>query len=233
MELTADEVLQRMTRNLPFYKSGGLTVTGGEPLLQIDFLIELFTKAKAQNIHTALDTSGVLFERGDAYILKKMEKLASVCDLVMLDIKHMDEDSHKKLTGRTNKNIIDFARFLDKLGARLRIRQVIIPEITDSESQLLALGAFTKTLQNLEKIELLPYHDMGRVKYESLGMAYPLEGVTSIVEANWTAFLNSFAPPFSHFTAVMLATLLPFTVTVELPAVKVTVPSAKSPDGGL
>ena len=177
MELTAGEVMERMVRNLPFYKSGGITATGGEPLLQIDFLIELFSLAKKRGIHTALDTSGALFSQGDSFILGKMKALASLCDLVMLDIKHIDDTRHKELTGRGNKNVLEFARFLDKEGVQLRIRHVLIPGITDGKEELEALGAFIKTLDNVEKLEILPYHDMGRVKYESLGMAYPLEGI--------------------------------------------------------
>lgn len=177
---TAEAVLEKMTRNLPFYKTGGLTVSGGEPLVQIDFLIELFSLAKARGIHTCIDTSGVTFDLNNKEYLCKVDKLLSLCDLVMLDIKHIDEDEHIKLTGHTNKNILDFASYIDKKGVRLWVRHVIVPNITYKEEYLRELGRFLKCLNCLDKIEVLPYHKMGEVKYEALGIECPLKDTESL-----------------------------------------------------
>ncbi len=175
-ELTADEILERMTRNIPFYKTGGITATGGEPLMQIDFLTELFEKAKRAGIHTCLDTSGITF-RFDSDILAKFNTLLSVTDLVMLDIKHMDKEEHKKLCSHANDAPLEFARYLSKLGKPTRIRYVLVPGYTDGEDDLTALGEFIRTLDNIEQVEVLPYHELGKTKYEALRIPYPLEGV--------------------------------------------------------
>lgn len=177
---TAEAVLEKMTRNLPFYKTGGLTVSGGEPLVQIDFLIELFSLAKARGIHTCIDTSGVTFDLNNKEHLCKVDKLLSLCDLVMLDIKHIDDGEHIKLTGHTNKNILDFASYIDKKGVKLWVRHVIVPNITYKEEYLRELGRFLKCLNCLDKIEVLPYHKMGEVKYEALGIECPLKDTESL-----------------------------------------------------
>lgn len=174
-EYTATEILERMTRNITFYKTGGITATGGEPMAQLDFLIELFTLAKEKGIHTCLDTSGIMFDRGNKERLEKVKELIKVCDLVMLDIKHIDNSEHIKLTGSSNKNILDFALFLSEMSVQTRIRHVIVPNLTDNELYLAQLGKFLKGLKSLEKIELLPYHTLGLSKYESLGVEYPLK----------------------------------------------------------
>ena len=179
---TPEAVLEKMTRNLPFYKTGGLTVSGGEPLLQIDFLIELFALAKELGIHTCIDTSGATFDLNNKEYLGKIDRLLSLCDLVMLDIKHIDEGEHIKLTGHTNKNILDFASYIDKSGVNLWVRHVIVPDITYKEEPLKELGRFLKRLKNLSKIEVLPYHKMGEVKYEALGIEYPLKGTEPLGE---------------------------------------------------
>ena len=179
---TASETLAAMMRNLPFYKRGGITVTGGEPLLQMDFLIELFTLAKAEGIHTCLDTSGVTFNPNDADILAKFEKLAAFTDLFMLDIKHMDNEIHKKLTGCENGNILAFAEYLNNIGANIRIRHVIVPGYTDDEAEWRALGAFLKDFKNLESVETLPYHNLGKAKYENMGIPYPLADVKPLTK---------------------------------------------------
>ena len=182
----ASEVLEKMTRNLPFYKTGGITVSGGEPMLQLDFLIELFRLAKEQGIHTCLDTSGVVFDK-DKPVLSKIDKLLSLCDLVMLDIKHIDENEHKRLTGHSNESILDFARYLNKKGVPMRIRHVIVPDITFKEEYLLKLGEFLREFDNIEKIEVLPFHKMGETKYENLGIDCPLRDTPELDEndAKW------------------------------------------------
>ena len=174
-EMDADEIISRYLRNESFYTTGGITATGGEPMVQIDFLTELFTKAKEHGIHTALDTSGIMFpgvDAGEAF--EKVENLMKVTDLVMLDIKHIDEDEHQKLTGQSNKRIIEFARYLDSIKKPVWIRHVVVPGITLYQEYLQRLGEFMATLKNVKALDVLPYHTMGKTKYENLGMEYPL-----------------------------------------------------------
>jgi len=172
------EIIEQYERNAPFYANGGgLTVTGGEPLLQPDFLIELFTLAKEKGIHTCIDSSGIAFNRSSATCLEKMDKLMTLTDLVMLDIKHIDPEKHKELTAQENKNILDFACYLNEKHVDMWIRHVVVPGITDDDKYLFDLGYFIGQFTNLKALDVLPYHTMGKVKYEKLGMAYKLEGV--------------------------------------------------------
>mgnify|MGYP003308450330 CR=1 FL=1 len=180
-EMSADELIERLERNRSFYKTGGLTATGGEPMVQIDFLIELFTKAKEKEIHTCLDTSGIMFvEDRDSDAFVKIEKLMHVTDLIMLDIKHIEGASHQELTGHSNEKILAFAKYLDEIGKPVWIRHVVVPGITEKEESLTKLGEFLKTLSNIEKLEVLPYHTLGENKYENLGLEYPLKGVPQL-----------------------------------------------------
>ena len=181
LTLTAEETLAKMTRNLPFYKTGGITASGGEPLVQIDFLTELFTLAKAEGIHTCLDTSGATFNEKDT---ERIDKLLSVTDLVMLDIKHTDEGEHLKLTKRPMTAPLAFLNHLNEKGVKVRIRQVLVPGITDTEEQLNALGKIVASVKNLDKVEILPYHELGRAKYEKLGIDYPLEGTRALTDSD-------------------------------------------------
>lgn len=176
LSLTADEVLEKMTRNLPFYRGGGITATGGEPMCQMDFLTELFEKAHSLGIHTALDTSGITFSENAEY-LEKLDTLLALTDLVMLDIKHTCEEEHVALTGMSGKGAMAFARYLAARGIPLRIRHVLVPGLTDGEEHLRALGNLLRELGELEGFELLPYHHMGEGKYEKLGIPYTLQGV--------------------------------------------------------
>ncbi|MBE6861528.1 MAG: pyruvate formate lyase-activating protein [Ruminococcus sp.] len=173
-ERTVEELLAEYESYKEFLKSGGITATGGEPLSQPEFLAELFSKAKAQGIHTCLDTSGVTFNP-DSH--KKIDAVIDSTDLVMLDIKHMDSDEHRKLTGHGNENILAFARYLRERKIPLWVRRVVVPGITDDEDELFRLGEFISELSNLKALDVLPYHDMGKVKYESLGLEYPLADV--------------------------------------------------------
>ena len=183
LSLTADEVLKRMTRNLPFYEGGGITATGGEPLMQPQFLIELFKKAKEIGIHTCLDTSGILFsDSGEWGAI--IEELLSVTDLVMLDIKHIDRNAHKRLTGASNENVLRFASHLCERGIPMRVRHVLLDGFTDDEDELTKLGEFLSDFDNIESIEVLPYHVLGKHKYANLGINYPLEGVEPKNEAD-------------------------------------------------
>ena len=172
-EMSAEAVLERMTRNLPFYRSGGITVTGGEPLMQIDFVTELFALAKREGIHTCLDTSGIYFNASPD-VKAKFDELLGVTDLVMLDIKHIDSASHKSITGHGNENVLAFAKYLNEKGKPMRVRYVLLPGYTDGASALSGLGEFLKTLSNIESVEVLPYHELGKVKYERLGIPYSL-----------------------------------------------------------
>ena len=179
-EYSVEELLELYEHNAMFYRNGGLTVTGGEPLMQIDFVIELFTKARKKKIHTCLDTSGGTFSLGNLPLLEKMKQLMAVTNLVMLDIKHIDEAIHKELTGVPSKGIMDFARFIDAHEVPILIRHVIVPGYTDGREEQYQLGQFLGTLKHVKALDVLPYHNMGEVKYETLGMAYPLKGVAPV-----------------------------------------------------
>ena len=174
---TPEEILDDYERYKPFLKGGGITVTGGEPLLQIDFVIELFEKAKERDIHTCLDTSGIMFRRNKPEILAKYERLMKVTDLIMLDIKHIDPVEHKKLTGQPCDNIFDFLKFLDEQEKTIWIRHVLVPGITLNEEYLKRLGEFMANFTHIKALDVLPYHTMGKEKYEKLGIEYVLKDV--------------------------------------------------------
>lgn len=187
-EHTVEDILDYYEHNKEFYMNGGgLTATGGEPLVQIDFLLELFTQAKAKGIHTCLDTSGIMFRRNNPELLAKYEQLCKVTDLVMLDIKHIEPEAHKKLTKQPNDNILDFAQFLAEQNVPLWIRHVIVPNITDQVEELTQLGYFIGGLSNLKALDVLPYHTMGEAKYKNLGIEYPLAGVPALTGKDATA----------------------------------------------
>lgn len=172
-----EDVLKQALRYKNYWgKKGGITVSGGEALLQIDFVTELFTLAKQQHVNTCLDTSGNPFTREEPFY-SKFEELMKVTDLVMLDIKHMDDDAHRELTGQTNTNILDMARCLSDNGKAMWIRHVLVPGITDDEGQLKRLRKFIDTLNTVERVEVLPYHTLGVFKWKELGIPYRLEGV--------------------------------------------------------
>lgn len=176
-QYTADELLKQAKKYRSYWGSkGGITVSGGEPLLQIDFLTELFQKAKAEGIHTTLDTSGNPFTREEPFF-GKFKELMKYTDLVMLDIKHIDEEQHQILAGCTNQNILDLAEYLSEIGKAVWIRHVLVPGRSDNDEYLVKLDAFIRTLKNVEKVEVLPYHTLGTFKWKELGMEYPLEGV--------------------------------------------------------
>ena len=174
---SAQSLLAEYDRNKAFYKNGGITVTGGEALMQIDFLLELFSLAKQKGIHTCLDTSGVTYRPGKKEYNRKLDQLMEVTDLVMLDIKHIDPEGHKDLTGHDNAGILDFARYLEEKAVPVWIRHVIVPGITDDPALLTRLGGFLGTLSKVKALDVLPYHIMGVRKYKELDMDYPLKGV--------------------------------------------------------
>ena len=176
-ERTVADLTQEILRYRSYYgEKGGLTVSGGEPLLQIDFVTELLKSVKSYGINTAVDTSGFTFNPNDEGVVKKHELLDNFVDLYLLDIKHIDNDRHKDLTGVQNQNTLAYAKWLSARGKRIWIRHVLVPGYTDDEASLEKLAEFIKTI-NVEKIEVLPYHTMGEVKYQKLGIDYALKGV--------------------------------------------------------
>ena len=172
--------IEQYERNKGFYRDGGITVTGGEPLMQVDFLIELFTLAKAKGIHTCIDSSGIAFNRKNEDFMEKMDKLVTLTDLIMLDIKHIDPEKHKELTSQPNENILDFAKYLNEKQVPMWIRHVVVPGITDDDEYLYNLGYFIGEFTNLKALDVLPYHTMGKAKYENLGMEYKLKDVPAM-----------------------------------------------------
>ena len=171
---TVDDIMNEYNGYKEFTKHGGITVTGGEPLMQMDFVIDLFTECKNQGIHTCIDTSGITFNPNSKDALEKFDKLISVTDLVMLDIKHIDDAQHKELTKQDNTNILAFAQYLKEKKVTVWIRHVVVPGITDNQDYLFKLGQFLGTLNNIKALDVLPYHTMGKTKYEQIGMEYPL-----------------------------------------------------------
>ena len=179
-EVSADEVISEYKKNAVFYKNGGLTVTGGEPLMQVDFLIELFELAKKEGIHTCIDTSGATFDKSNTEYTEKLDRLLTLTDLIMLDLKQIDTDKHKALTGQTNENVLAFARYVDAKGIAIWVRHVVVEGYTDDENDLFRLGEFIGTLKNAKALDVLPYHTMGVTKYKELGIKYRLEGVQAL-----------------------------------------------------
>ncbi|WP_024989571.1 pyruvate formate-lyase-activating protein [Segatella albensis] len=176
-EMTAEELLDKAERFRSYWgDKGGITVSGGEALLQIDFLLELFTKAHERGINTCLDTSAQPFRRHGEWF-DKFEALMQVTDTILLDIKHIRDDEHRKITCCSNQNILDCARYLSDIRKPVWIRHVLVPSITDKDEYLHELADFLSTLQNIERIDVLPYHTLGIFKYEKLGIPYPLDGV--------------------------------------------------------
>ncbi len=190
-EMSVEEIYEKFERNRAFYKNGGITASGGEPMMQIDFLTELFERFHNEGIHTCLDTSGIMFPQGESiYKLKneeyncynildmsKVDRLLEVTDLIMLDIKQIDVQKHINLTGKSNEGILAFAKYLSDKGKKIWVRFVCVPQVTDDEEELKRYGKFLAGLKTLEALDVLPYHTMGVKKYEALGIPYRLEGV--------------------------------------------------------
>ena len=178
--MTVEQLLNQYDNARHFYRKGGITVSGGEPLTQIGFVTELFEAAKKRGIHTCLDTSGVTFRPDSAGVRENFDRLAAVTDLVLLDIKHIDPQEHLKLCGQPQDNILAFARYLEQKQIPVWVRHVVVPGITDREDYLHRLGLYLGTLKNIKALDVLPYHDMGKTKYQSLGIPYPLEDTSPL-----------------------------------------------------
>lgn len=171
--VTVSELVERIKRYENYIKlsNGGVTISGGEPLLQIKFLISLFAELKKLGFHTALDTSGMF------PITEDVKKLLSLTDLVLLDIKHINSEKCKDLVGYSNELELDFARYLSNNNIPIWIRQVLIPGLTDDEEDLILLKDFINSLRTVQKVEILPYHDLGKSKWENLGLDYSLKDI--------------------------------------------------------
>ncbi len=176
-EYTADQLLKIALRYKSYWgEKGGITVSGGEPLLQMEFLTELFKKVKEAGVHTTLDTSGNPYTVKEPWHAQWLE-LMKYTDLVLLDIKQIDEQEHRKLTGQTGENILAMARELSDMEKPVWIRHVLVPGGSDKDEYLYRLADFIHTLKNVQRVEVLPYHTLGTFKWEKLGIPYPLEGV--------------------------------------------------------
>ncbi len=169
------------------FTKGGITVTGGEPLLQIDFVIELFKECKKRGIHTCLDTSGATFNKENT---NKFDELIKVCDLVLLDLKHIDNEQHLKLTAVKNSNILDFARYLSDNNIDMWVRHVVIPGITLNDVYLNKLGQFLSELKNIKALDAIPYHNMANSKYKQLNIPIPLENTPQATKEQASYSMN-------------------------------------------
>lgn len=177
-ERSVDDLIKEIVRYKNYFGSnGGLTISGGEPLVQLDFITELSKAAVKNGVNVAVDTSGYLFDENCPEKIKKFDELNKYVDLYLLDIKHIDDDKHRMLTGVSNKHTLAFAKYLSESGKKMWIRHVLVPGITDDDDALIRLKEFIDTLKTVEKVEVLPYHTMGVPKYEKLGIDYPLKGV--------------------------------------------------------
>lgn len=169
---SSDEIVEKILRYKNYIMpNGGVTISGGEPLLQAQFLTQLFTKLKQYNIHTCIDTSG------SVVLTDEIKKLIDLTDLFLLDIKCINDEKAIDLTGVSNKKELEFANYLSNINKPIWIRQVLVPGYTDDEQDLIKLRDFISTLKSVEKVEILPYHDLGKFKWEQLGEIYPLENV--------------------------------------------------------
>lgn len=176
IEMSVEEILTKYDKVKEFV-TGGITITGGEPLLQLDFLIDFAKEAKKRGVHMCIDTSGGIYNEQNTRQDVKLRELFKYIDLVMLDIKHIDSKGHKELVGIKNERVLKFAKFLDAIGQEMWIRHVLVPGITMDDKLLFKLGMFIGELDHVIGVEVLPYHTMAIVKYENLNYDYPLKGV--------------------------------------------------------
>lgn len=199
-EMSVDEVVNQILKYKTYIKNGGVTISGGEPLVQIDFVTELLKKLKQHNLHTAIDTSGFFYTEANR---KKYDRLMEFCDLVLLDLKHIDQQKHVALTSVSNENTLNFANYLSDTQKPVWIRHVLVPSYSDDVEDLIRLRQFIETLNNVEKIEILPYHTMGVNKYQQLNLDYKLTGVqpptkASIQQATEIVVKGNYEESYSH-----------------------------------
>jgi pyruvate formate lyase activating enzyme len=182
--MSVSEIMKDLISYLPFIQSsgGGITVSGGEPLLQIPFLTELFKECKKQGIHTTIDSSGGCFSNSKLF-QEQLAELLQYTDLILLDLKHINRKKHIQLTGMPNDHILEFARFLSDQQVPIWIRHVLVPTVTDDSIDLKEMGEFISSLMNVQKIEVLPYHKLGVYKWEALGLEYPLNEIEPPTDA--------------------------------------------------
>lgn len=178
-DTSASDLLQKALRYKNYWGSdGGITVSGGEPLMQLDFLIEFFELAKQKNIHTCIDTSGVNFVRSEPYF-SKFKRLMDSTDLLLVDIKIIDPAEHKKLTGHSMDHNLDMFRFLDEIQKPIWVRHVLVPGYSDKDEYLIRTKEFINQFKNIERVEVLPYHSLALAKYQQLGIDYALKDIKS------------------------------------------------------
>jgi len=170
----ASDIVKDILKYKNYYINGGVTVSGGEPLHQMEFVTELFKLLKKEGIETALDTSGIYYNEKNT---EKIDEVLKYTDIILLDLKHINNTSHQHLTGKSNENILKFAHYLDELHKRVWIRHVIVPTINLNKEDLSKTREFLDTLSNVENISILPYHTLALPKYENMGLVYPLKGV--------------------------------------------------------
>lgn len=171
---TSEEVFNDIIKLEAYYRNGGVTISGGEPLLQLDFIIDLASKLKQRNLHIAIDTAGSIDLETNR---EKLDKLVENVDLFLVDIKHIDDEKAKVLTKASNKNNMAFLKYLNQKQAKVWIRYVLVPSITDNENDLKATGNLIKTMENIENVEILPYHSMAQAKWAKLGLKYQLDSI--------------------------------------------------------
>jgi pyruvate formate lyase activating enzyme len=189
-EFSPEELLQEVLRYKNFIRTGGVTATGGEPLMQAEFLREFFRLCKNDDIHTCLDTSGAIFN-------EKAKAVMDYTDLVMLDLKTLDDNLHKSYTGATRDNNHRWMEYLQEIGKPTWIRHVVVPTITDNEERLQAVADYVSQFSCIERVELLGYHIMGEAKYKKMGIPYPLEGIPPLSPERLNEIREIFAQKLS------------------------------------
>lgn len=177
-KMSVSEIITDLKSYLPFIQAsgGGITVSGGEPLLQIPFLIDLFKECRKLGVHTTIDSSGGCYSTNSLF-QEQLVELLNYTDLVLMDLKHINRKKHIKLTGMPNDHILEFARHLSRSQTPVWVRHVLVPGVTDDITDLKSLGEFVGMLNNVSKLEVLPYHKLGVYKWEALGLEYPLKDV--------------------------------------------------------
>lgn len=177
-EYTVDDVVSKVMKLKSYYRNGGVTISGGEPLLQMEFVLELVKKLKTNKFHVAIDTSGVPFRLDDKKTIAQFDKLIEYVDLFLVDIKHINSKKCQELTNFGNKNTLDFLEYLKQKNKTVWIRYVLVPGITDEKSDLIKTGKLINSMPNIENVDILPYHSMARAKWDKLGLEYQLDKVS-------------------------------------------------------